>query len=148
MKKIVDSQKLLGVTKSTELKELKTIYRNLMKEWHPDKFQDDESQKQEAEVKSKSLIEAYHFLVSIHDETHAQNADEYANTIATASIVDYEYKSQTLKITFSDGSIYEFFDVPKGIYVKMVNSDSVGRFVKRHVFNSFTFRNASKAALV
>ena len=47
MSKIADYRKLLGVNKSTEVKELKTIYRNLMKEWHPDKFQDDEDKKLE-----------------------------------------------------------------------------------------------------
>ncbi|MDO7744740.1 MAG: DnaJ domain-containing protein, partial [Pedobacter sp.] len=60
MKKIVDYRKLLGVQKDAELKELKTIYRNLMKEFHPDKFQEDEA-RVAAEVKSKEIIEAYHF---------------------------------------------------------------------------------------
>jgi hypothetical protein len=143
MKKIVDYQKLLGVTKTVELKELKTIYRNLMKEWHPDKFQDDEK-KLEAEQKSKTVIEAYHFLVSINPETHTQCFEEYTKTTSTSGIVDYEYKSQTLKITFADGSVYEYFDVPKGIYVKMVNSESVGRFAKRHIYNSFEYRNINK----
>jgi curved DNA-binding protein CbpA len=143
MKKIVDSQRLLGVTKETELKELKTVYRNFMKEYHPDKFQDD-ILKQEAEEKSKTIIEAYHFLVSIAPETIAQSSEQYKLTTSTSSIVDYEYKSQTLKITFADGSIYEYFDVPKGIFTKMVNSDSVARFAKRHVYNSFVFRNVSK----
>jgi len=32
MKKIVESRKLLGVEKTVELKELKSIYRNLMKD--------------------------------------------------------------------------------------------------------------------
>ncbi len=41
MKKIGDYRKLFGVTKTAELKELKNIYRNLIKEWHPDKFQDE-----------------------------------------------------------------------------------------------------------
>ena len=72
MKKIIDYRKLLGVTKTTELQELKTIYRNLMKEWHPDKFQDDDAKKQEAEEKSKQVIEAYHLLVSIAPETIEQ----------------------------------------------------------------------------
>ncbi len=143
MKKIVDYRKLLGVTKTTELKELKTIYRNFMKEWHPDKFQE-ENEKLEAEEKSKVFIEAYHFLVSIAPETLAQALEEYTKTISTSGIADYEYKSQTLKVTFADGSIYEYFDVPKATYIKMVNSDSIGRFAKRHIYNSFDYRNISK----
>ena len=65
MKKIIGYRKLLGVTEKAELAELKTIYRNMMKNWHPDKFVDSEDQKYEVEVKSKYIIEVYYFLVSI-----------------------------------------------------------------------------------
>jgi DnaJ-class molecular chaperone len=40
MRRILNYRKVLGVGETTELKELKTVYRNLMKDWHPDKFQD------------------------------------------------------------------------------------------------------------
>ena len=68
MKKIVDYRKLLDVQEATELQELKSAYRSLMKTWHPDKFQDSPESKLEAEEKSKTIIEAYHFLVSIAPE--------------------------------------------------------------------------------
>ncbi|HEU4496440.1 MAG TPA: J domain-containing protein, partial [Flavobacterium sp.] len=61
MKRVVEHRKLLGVDKTVTLKELKTIYRNVMKDSHPDKFVNDEAGRQEAEEKSKSVIEAYHF---------------------------------------------------------------------------------------
>ena len=144
MKKIVDYRKLLGVTEAAELKDLKTIYRNLMKDWHPDKFQDSHEQKQEAEEKSKTIIEAYHFLVSIAPETRQLNLAEYTETTTTSNIADFEYKSQTLQVFFLDGSSYEYFDVPKATYVKLVNADSPGRFARRHIFNSFVYRNVVK----
>jgi curved DNA-binding protein CbpA len=144
MKKIVDYRKLLGVTEAAELKDLKTIYRNLMKDWHPDKFQDSHDQKQEAEEKSKTIIEAYHFLVSIAPETRQINLAEYTETTTTSNIADFEYKSQTLQVFFLDGSSYEYFDVPKATYVKLVNADSPGRFARRHIFNSFVYRNVVK----
>ena len=72
MKKIVEYRKLLGVDKAAELQELKTVYRTLMKNWHPDKFTDSVDSKLEAEEKSKTIIEAYHFLVSIAPETREQ----------------------------------------------------------------------------
>jgi len=143
MKKIVDYRKLLGVDKSVELKELKTIYRTLMKEWHPDKFQDDDERKAEAELKSKEFIEAYNFLISIAPETIQLNLAEYTNTISTASMIDYEYKAKTLQIKFSDGSSYEYFDVPHTIYNKLLNSDVPGRFVRRNICNEFVYRKIS-----
>jgi curved DNA-binding protein CbpA len=144
MKKIVDYRKLLGVTKDAELQELKSVYRGLMKTWHPDKFNDSPESRLEAEEKSKTIIEAYHFLVSIAPETRNQSLAEYTATTTTSGILDFEYKSQVLKISFVDGSEYEYFDVPKAVYVKFINADSPGRFARRHIFNSFVYRSMSR----
>lgn len=144
MKKIVDYRKLLGVTEAAELSELKSTYRGLMKAWHPDKFQESEESKLEAEEKSKTIIEAYHFLVSIAPETRAQSFAEYTLTTTTSPITDFEYKSQVLKVEFADGNTYEYFDVPKAVYVKLVNADSPGRFARRHIYTEYVYRSISK----
>jgi preprotein translocase subunit Sec63 len=59
MKKVGDYRKILGVTKASELKEIKSIYRGLMKDWHPDKFSESAESQLAAEEKSKEIIEAY-----------------------------------------------------------------------------------------
>lgn len=144
MKKIVDYRKLLGVQKDSELKELKTVYRNLMKEYHPDKFQESDEAKTAAELKSKEIIEAYHFLVSIAPETLEGSIEEYNNTIASCGIADYNWAGLVLTVHFLDGSAYEYFEVPKAVYVKLVNADSPGRFARRHIFNAYPYRNIVK----
>jgi len=144
MKKIVEYRKLLGVEEASELQELKSAYRCLMKNWHPDKFQESEEDRRGAEEKSKTIIEAYHFLVSIAPQTRDQSFAEYTLTTTTSAIADFEYKSQVLKISFMDGSEYEYFDVPKAVYVKLINADSPGRFARRHVYNSYVYRSTSK----
>lgn len=135
---------MLGVEKNADLQKLKTIYRSFMKEWHPDKFQDNAEQLQIAEVKSKTFIEAYHFLVSIAPETVAENLPIYTATITDASIADINYKGDTLQISFDDGSSYEYYEVPRNVYVKLVNADTQGRFARRHICSSYTYRNVSK----
>ena len=144
MKKITDYRKLLEVDKDAELQELKTVYRSLMKTWHPDKFHDKAEEKLAAEEKSKTIIEAYHFLVSIAPETLSQTASEYSQTTANSGILDFEYKAQVLKIYFADGNTYEYFDVPKEVYRKLINADSPGRFARRHIFNAYVYRSLSK----
>lgn len=144
MKKIVDYRKLLGVNEAAELNELKTVYRSLMKNWHPDKFPDCQESKLNAEEKSKTIIEAYHFLVSIAPETRSQTLAEYTLTTTTSNIADFEYKGQVLTINFLDGSIYEYFDVPKAVYVKLINAGSPGRFARRHIYNDYVYRSTSK----
>ena len=148
MKRIGDYRRLLGVTNTSGLKELKTVYRDFMKENHPDKFQENNSQKLEAEEKSKSIIEAYHFLVSIDPETQKQTLPEYTATITSSIIVDFQHKGLTLKISFADGSVYEYFNVPRSIYIKLVNADSQGRFARRHIFSTYLYRKITKAANV
>ncbi|MCW3463973.1 KTSC domain-containing protein [Chitinophaga nivalis] len=146
MSKIVNYRKLLGVTKTTELKDLKSIYRNLMKEWHPDKFaSEDDEKKLEAETKSKELIEAYHFLVSVAPETIEQALPQYTETISASMIRDYSYTKQVLQLNFQDGSSYEYFDVPRTLYTKLINSDTPGRFCRRHIYHEFVYRKVSRA---
>jgi len=144
MKKIEAHRKLLGVTKDAALSELKSVYRNMMKDWHPDKFQDDDEAKTAAETKSKTIIEAYHLLVSIAPETIAATAEQYNQTISLAGIEDFEYKNEKLSIDFSDGSSYEYFGVPKAIYIKFVNAPSQARFARRHICKSFVYRSVNK----
>ena len=143
MKKIVDYRKLLNVTENADLQELKTVYRNLIKTWHPDKFAHNDADKLEAEGKSKNIIEAYHFLVSIAPETRQQTLDAYAVT-TSAGILNFDHKSQVLTVTFADENTYEYFDVPRSVYVKLINSDSPGRFARRHIFNEFVYRSVNK----
>ncbi len=115
-----------------------------MKEWHPDKFQEGNEQ-EEAQEKSKKLIEAYHFLVSISPETHADAFEEYSNIISSSTIVDLIYKGGNLNITYAEGNSYEYFDVPRALYIKLVNADTPGRFARRHICGSFVYREVSKA---
>ena len=145
MKNIIESRKLLGVDKAADLKELKSIYRNFMKEWHPDKFQDNHDLKLEAEEKSKAFIEAYHLLVSVNPETHEQQIEQYTEVVNAGKIIDFQYKGQTLRVSFADGSVYEYFGLPRSIYIKLTNSDAPDRFARRHIYHSYLYRKVTKA---
>jgi curved DNA-binding protein CbpA len=147
LKKILGARKILGVTEKASLQELKTVYRNVMKEWHPDKFQEGEEQ-EAAQEKSKKLIEAYHFLVSISSETHANHLEKYTNIITSSTIVDFNYKGTNLTITYAEGNTYEYFEVPRALYIKLVNADTPGRFARRHICGSFIYREVSKVTSV
>jgi curved DNA-binding protein CbpA len=144
MKRIERHRAILGVDEKATLSDLKKVYRKIMMEWHPDKFQDSEESKKMAEEKSTKLIASYHFLVSVHAETHAATKAEYTATISEASIDDFEFKSEILRVVFSDGNEYEYYGVPKAIYVKLVNSDTPDRFARRHIYENYLYRSTSK----
>lgn len=144
MKRINEYKKLFGVEKEIELKALKTSYRNLVKEWHPDKFQEGDPLREEAELNSRKIIDGYHFLVSVAPETKAANLEEFTETVTNAGIADFQHKGMLLEITYLDGSTYEFFGVTRSIYIKMVNSDKLNRFAKRTIYPNYLYRKSKR----
>ncbi len=144
MKRIERHRAILGVDEKATLSDLKKVYRKIMMEWHPDKFQESDDAKKMAEEKSAKLISSYHFLVSIHAETRKATLTEYTATTTEASIDDFEFKSEILRVVFSDGNEYEYYGVPNAIYVKLVNADTPDRFARRHIYENYLYRSTSK----
>lgn len=144
MKRIHEYKKLFGVEKEIDLKFLKKSYRNLVKEWHPDKFQDGDPLQQEAEMQSRKIIDGYHFLVSMAPETKEKNLPAYTETITNAAISDYQHKGLLLEITFTDGTTYEYFGITKTVYLKMVNAGNLNRFAKRSIYPKYTYRKSKR----
>ena len=145
MKRVNEYKKLFKIEGNIELKALKSTYRSLVKEWHPDKFQDGDDKAIEAEQKSRVIIDAYHFLVSIAPETHELKKAEYDETISKGGITHMQHKGLFLEITFLDGTTFECFGVPKSVYTKFMNSDKQVRFAKRNIFGTYLYRKSKKA---
>ena len=143
MKRIRIYKEVFEVEGPLVLKELKTKYRNLVKEWHPDKFQD-EAKKEEAGIKSSEIIDAYHFLVSIAPETKEANLEEYNTMLTNCKVGDFKHEKNVFEVTFTDGTIYEYFGVNEKLFAKFINSDKQFRFAERQIFHSFPYRKAKK----
>ena len=114
-----------------------------MKEDHPDTIAD-ENERLLAEERSKEIIAAYHFLVSIAPETLEKDKAEYTRITTSINISDFHYEKGVLYITFLDGSSFEYFGVLRPIYIKMVNAESPSRFARRHIYNDYIYRSTSK----
>lgn len=147
MKRINQYKKLFNVTPGTDLKVLKTTYRSLVKEWHPDKFQVTDPLYEEAKLKGKEIIDGYHFLVSIAKETKLANEKQYLATIETG-IDDFKHKGMVLEITYMNGATYEYFGIAKKQYLKFLNADKQLRFAKRNVCHSYIYCQSKKAVEV
>ena len=72
MKRINQYKKLFEIEGPIDLSELKATYRRLVKQWHPDKFQEDDPMHAEATLRGREITDGYHFLVSIAPETAAE----------------------------------------------------------------------------
>jgi curved DNA-binding protein CbpA len=144
MKRINEYKKLFNVEGPLDLKQLKTTYRTLVKEWHPDKFLEGDEKAKEAEEKSTKIIDGYHFLVSIAPETTAANLEEYTKTVTQSGIGDFHYKNLVLEISFLDGNTYEYFGVSKNVYTKFLSADNAYRFARRNILSSHLYRKSKK----
>ena len=142
MKRINEYKKLFQIENNIDLKELKTTYRSLVKQWHPDKYQDGDPMKEEATIMVRTVVDGYHFLVSIAPETKEANLAEYTKTIMECGISDFKHKGLLLEITFTDQSTYEYFGVNATLFRKLINSDKQVRFAKRFIYNSYTYRKS------
>jgi DnaJ-class molecular chaperone len=144
MKRINQYKKLFQIEDQIELSALKSTYRSLVKQWHPDKFQDDDPMKAEAELMGRQIVDGYHFLVSIAPETKEATLQEYQQTIMECGITDFKHKGLLLEITFSDGSTYEYFGVNANVFKKFLNSDKQVRFAKRFIYEAYLYRKSKK----
>jgi hypothetical protein len=144
MKRINQYKKLFQIEDQIKLGELKTRYRSLVKQWHPDKFLDDDPLKIEAEQMGRQIVDGYHFLVSIAPETKEANLASYQQTIMECGILDFKHKGLLLEITFSDGATYEYFGVNANVFKKFVNSDKQVRFAKRFIYEVYLYRKSKK----
>lgn len=143
MRRINEYKKLYKVENAIDLKEIKTTYRNFVKEWHPDKFQDPEK-RLEAEAVTTKIIDAYHFLVSIAPETLEKNLAAYTETITNARVLNYYHKGMVLEVNFTDGNTYEYFGVNRKKFINFINAKSINNFGKRHIYKSFLYRKAKR----
>ena len=144
MKRINQYKKLFQIEDQIELGALKSTYRSLVKQWHPDKFQDDDPMKAEAELMGRQIVDGYHFLVSIAPETKEATLQEYQQTFMECGITDFKHKGLLLEITFSDGSTYEYFGVNANVFKKFLNSDKQVRFAKRFIYEAYLYRKSKK----
>lgn len=62
---------------------------------------------------------------------------------SNVSSVGYDDLSGTLFIEFSNGSIYEYYDVPRFEYVNLLNAPSVGSYIWSNIRDVYAYEEHS-----
>ncbi len=60
-------------------------------------------------------------------------------TSSNVTSVGYDANTLTLEVEFSNGSVYQYFDVPETVYGELLTSASVGRYLNAEVKQSYSF---------
>ena len=56
----------------------------------------------------------------------------------TASI-GYDPDSETLEVEFTSGSVYQYFNVPSGLYDQLMAAPSKGQFLNVYIRNGYPY---------
>lgn len=63
------------------------------------------------------------------------------DTVASSHIVSvgHDTQSETLEVEFMDGSIYQYYNVPRSIYDAFLAASSPGQFLAYQIKNAFPY---------
>lgn len=66
-------------------------------------------------------------------------------SVASSDLVSvgYDAASGTLEVEFKDGSVYQYFGVPPGVFEQLLGASSKGSFFARHIKKRFRFSRVS-----
>jgi hypothetical protein len=56
------------------------------------------------------------------------------------SSVGYDAESQTLEIEFHSGAVYQYYGVPKSVYIGLMQAASQGSYFHRHIRSQYEYR--------
>jgi hypothetical protein len=54
--------------------------------------------------------------------------------------VGYELDISVLEAEFHSGEIYQYFDIPAELVLKLLEAESIGRYFNAHIRSKFKFR--------
>mgnify|MGYP001010778631 FL=1 len=63
------------------------------------------------------------------------------NYVASSNIasIGYDEPSQTLEVEFLNGSVYQYYNVPQGLYDQLMQEGSKGRFLNTYIRNAYPY---------
>lgn len=62
-----------------------------------------------------------------------------AVTSSNISEVGYDENSRTLEVLFTNGNLYQCFDVPPQIYAELMQAGSVGQYLNANINGNFRY---------
>jgi hypothetical protein len=148
MDKYAEYCSVLGLDTVGSITELKSVYRNAVKRWHPDRYMFDRGMQQAAAEKLKRINTAYEYVSELlgscprkpqnpgfPKESLLEIFLRSSQIISTA----YDYSDYSLYIKFKSSNIYRFCDVPPRIYDELISAESPAVYARKHVYSNYKY---------
>ena len=59
---------------------------------------------------------------------------------SVVSYMNYDEVQRVLRIGYTSGMVYDYFDVPEAVYKKMKVATSKGSFLNRYIKNKYAYQ--------
>lgn len=146
--------KILGVPITSTKEEIRAAYHNAIKQWHPDRFINNEQKILEATEKSKLINEAYQELknysppIPKRSKSYTEHiiwwfSDRGNRNIIRSSINDllvhsvgYDEVEKILQIKIGE-SLYEYYGVPEYVYNELIKAESPYKYYNKDITWSY-----------
>lgn len=60
--------------------------------------------------------------------------------VESEAIRSLGYRSLTLEVEFTEGGVYQYFSVPKKIFLEFIRAESKGRYFQEQIRDRFQYR--------
>ncbi len=73
------------------------------------------------------------------------DSEKMGQVVSSSNVaaVGYDPNTKTMDVTFNSGSVYNYFDVPMGIYEALISADSVGKTLHAIVKGHYAYERVS-----
>ncbi len=145
---------VLGLDTVGSVTELKSVYRQAVKQWHPDRYMFDRRMHQTAVEKTKLINSAYEYvseLLESRPSASSRPAQAYCPKFPQDSLLEiflrsshlvsvaYDYSDYSMYLKFKSLNIYRFRDVPPRIYEELITAASPGVYAKKNVYTNYKY---------
>ncbi len=60
--------------------------------------------------------------------------------VESSNLESIGHEEQVLEIEFKDGSVYQYFDVPKDEHTNLMNAESHGKYFSANIKNKYRYK--------
>lgn len=63
------------------------------------------------------------------------------NYVASSNLasIGYDESTETLEVEFLNGSIYQYYNIPAGLYQQLMQESSKGRYLNTYIKNAYPY---------
>ena len=63
------------------------------------------------------------------------------NYVASSNIasIGYDEATETLEVEFLNGSVYQYYNIPAGIYEQLMQEGSKGKYLNTYIKNAYPY---------